>query len=153
MITPESLEGMFVLQGSYVHIEYFRNLRYVVVEQLASFIATERGRQLQSLLARLESAIHRTVPRIGLSATLGDMGLAAEFLRPGGASAVQEMVSKAQGQEIMLIVRGYEEAGAPSTSEGMGKENDAAGVDSATLAIGGEHLQATPGKEQSRLRQ
>lgn len=145
LITPESLEGMFVKQGFYVH-SIFRNLRYVVVDELHSFIVTERGRQLQSLLARLESAIHRTVPRVGLSATLGDMGLAAEFLRPGGASAVQTIVSKAVGQEIMLIVRGYEEAEAPSTSEGMGKENDAAEVDNATLAIGDDIFKQLRGK-------
>ena len=145
LITPESLEGMFVIQGFYVR-SIFRNLRYVVVDELHSFIATERGRQLQSLLARLESAIRRTVPRIGLSATLGDMGLAAEFLRPGTASGVQTIVSKVVGQEIRLIVRGYEEVGRPGTSEEIEKGNDAAEVDEATLAIGDDIFKQLRGK-------
>ena len=132
LITPESLEGMFVTQGFYVH-SIFCNLRYVVVDEIHSFIATERGRQLQSLLARLESAIRRAVPRIGLSATLGDMGLAAEFLRPGAANRVQTIVSNATGQEIRLVIRGYEEE--VGTSEDIWKENNGEEVDNATLAI------------------
>ena len=62
---------------------YFESLRYIVIDELHSFLGSERGAQLQSLLHRVELAIRRRVPRIGLSATLGDMAAAAEFLRPG----------------------------------------------------------------------
>jgi len=146
LITPESLEGTFVSQGFYLH-SVFRNLMFVVVDELHSFIGTERGRQLQSLLHRLEVAIKRRVPRIALSATLGDMGLATEHLRPGDAANVHLIVSKGAGQEIKLIVRGYEEkrpqieppeeaAGNSSQTE-QGEAEDAQ-VDSATAAIGND---------------
>jgi ATP-dependent Lhr-like helicase len=141
LITPESLEGFFVIQGFYIH-SIFRNLRFVVVDELHSFISAERGKQLQSLLHRLEFAIRRRVPRIGLSATLGDMALAADFLRPGSGGDVLQIVSSITGQEIKLIIRGYE-AGTPKLSVGKSgapmdgaDENDPAGGDNATLAIG-----------------
>lgn len=106
LITPESLEAIFVNRGSSVP-SLFAGLLYVVVDELHSFIGAERGKQLQSLLGRVECSIKRRVPRIALSATLGDMGMAAEFLRPGQGSKVECIVSGVSGQELKLLVRGY----------------------------------------------
>ncbi|MDB6086609.1 MAG: putative helicase [Gammaproteobacteria bacterium] len=105
LITPESLEAMFVLRGHEVR-RFFGELEYVVVDELHAFIGSDRGKQLQSLLRRIEAAIERRVPRVGLSATLGDMGLAARFLRPGGAAA-EIITSTAAGQELKVQLRGY----------------------------------------------
>lgn len=107
LITPESLEAMFVLRGSQAAV-VFAGLRYVVVDELHSFIGCERGRQLQSLLHRLELVLRRHVRRIGLSATIGDMDLAAQFLRPGAAERVTVLESSDDDQEIRLQLRGYE---------------------------------------------
>ncbi len=85
LITPESLEAQFVLRGHYLR-RFFGELDSVVVDELHAFIGTDRGKQLQSLLRRLEVLIERRVPRVGLSATLGDMGLAAEFFAPRGTA-------------------------------------------------------------------
>lgn len=106
LITPESLEAIFVNRGPSV-ASLFSKLLYVIVDELHSFIGTERGQQLQSLLRRVEHAIGRRVPRIALSATLGDMTIAASFLRPHGSDKVQIVVSGATGQELKLLVRGY----------------------------------------------
>jgi ATP-dependent Lhr-like helicase len=106
LITPESLEAVFVNRGSSVPA-LFSKLLYVVIDELHSFIGTERGQQLQSLLRRLEYGIQRWVPRIALSATLGDMTTAAGFLRPGTGEKVHVIVSSAAGQELKLLVRGY----------------------------------------------
>ncbi len=106
LITPESLEGLFVREGfSVPHL--FRHLKYVVIDEAHLFIASERGKQLQSVLHRLETALGRSVPRIGLSATLGDMNLAAEYLRPTDAASVHIIESKATGQMLKLAVHGY----------------------------------------------
>src|SRR4029453_5811508 len=85
----------------------FANLDFVGVDELHSFIASERGQQLQSLLSRLELAIRRRVPRIALSATLADLELAADFLRPGGDLACEILVSHESRQEVRLQIRGY----------------------------------------------
>jgi ATP-dependent Lhr-like helicase len=106
LITPESLEAMFVTRGTEV-TAFFGGLDYVVVDELHSFIATERGRQLQSLLHRVELAIGRVVPRVGLSATLGDIGAAAAFLRPNADEGPEIVESTVSRREVRLQVRGY----------------------------------------------
>lgn len=80
LITPESLEALFVRRGADV-VRIFAGLQFVVIDELHAFIGTERGIQLMSLLHRLEAVLRRKVRRIGLSATLGDMQVAREFLR------------------------------------------------------------------------
>lgn len=108
LITPESLEARFIRQG-WELAEWFATLRYVVVDELHAFIGTERGRQLQSLLHRVEMAVGRRIPRVALSATLGDFEVAAEFLRPGEGDDVVTIASERERQTVRLQVRGYEE--------------------------------------------
>jgi len=106
LITPESVESLFVNHGTAIP-QLFGKLLYIVVDELHSFIGSERGQQLQSLLHRIEFAIKRKVPRIGLSATIGDMNLASQFLRPNSNAETKMIVSTATGQELQLILRGY----------------------------------------------
>ncbi len=106
MITPESLEAMHVLKGPAVkktlgHVDAF------VVDELHSFVGAERGRQLQSLLARIESSAGSFRPRIGLSATMGDIGDAAAFLRPTGEQRVETIEVQGDGRELRLGVQGF----------------------------------------------
>jgi ATP-dependent helicase Lhr and Lhr-like helicase len=107
LITPESLEALFVRHGPEIG-RLFAQLAYVVVDELHSFIGTERGRQLQSLLHRIEVILQRQVPRIGLSATLSEMPLVADFLRPGHGEQVTIIESQAEGQELKIQLRGYD---------------------------------------------
>src|SRR5256885_13623249 len=58
---------------------------------------------------RIERVIGRQVPRVGLSATLGDMRLAADFLRPGQGTSVALVESKSSHSELRVLVKGYEE--------------------------------------------
>jgi ATP-dependent Lhr-like helicase len=148
LITPESLEAHFVLRGHSVP-RLFAALDYVVVDELHAFIGAERGRQVQSLLHRLETAIGRRVPRIGLSATLGDMSLAAGFLRPRDAGAVRVLVSGEGGQELRLQVRGYRtggqegDGGAADGGDDAEDEEDDTAADDASVAAICDHLFAT----------
>jgi ATP-dependent Lhr-like helicase len=106
LITPESLEALLCNRGSSVTAVFDRTT-FFVVDELHAFIGSERGKQLQSLMHRIERALGRQVPRIGLSATLGDMALAGSFLRPGGEPA--QVNSAAAGSELKVLVKGYEE--------------------------------------------
>lgn len=108
LITPESLEALFMLRGSDCS-RLFAGLAHVVIDEMHSFIGSERGTQLQSLLHRIEAACGHNVVRVGLSATLGDMDLAARFLRPGKSDAVERLVSERSGGELRLSLRGYEQ--------------------------------------------
>jgi ATP-dependent helicase Lhr and Lhr-like helicase len=106
LITPESLEALFAVRGPAV-ASLLTPLQYVVVDELHAFLGTERGAQLRSLLHRVELAIRRRVPRVGLSATLGDMSLAADALRPGEPQNARCILSSAGGQELSVQIRGY----------------------------------------------
>ena len=108
LITPESLEALLCNRGTSI-VPAFERLKFFVIDELHAFIGAERGKQLQSLMHRIERAIGRTVPRIGLSATLGDMSLAADFLRPGKGPAVTMVESRSTGNELKILVKGYEE--------------------------------------------
>jgi len=125
LITPESLEALFVLRGGEVG-GVLAPLRYVVVDELHSFIGTPRGAQLESLLTRIEIAIKRRPPRIGLSATLGDMAAATAVLRPTDPDGVLVISSSSEGQEIKLQIRAYR-ATAPVVSRAEALAAEAAG--------------------------
>ena len=105
LITPESLEALFMRRGREIP-RLFSQLEAVVVDELHAFIGSERGVQLASLLARLEIATCRRVDRIGLSATLGDMGLAAAALRRGGETTVRCVVATGE-MTLRAQIRGY----------------------------------------------
>jgi ATP-dependent Lhr-like helicase len=106
LITPESLEALFVIRGASIP-RLMSSVRYIVVDELHSFIGSERGKQLQSLLHRAEGAASRRIPRIALSATLGNMRLAADFLRPDAGVSVTLLNSTIYGQELKVAVRCY----------------------------------------------
>lgn len=140
LITPESLEALFVIHG-YRIATILAGVERVVIDEAHVFIASDRGKQLQSLLARLEQRVGRQVPRIGLSATLGDMAVAAEYLRPGRADQVLSVVSNNDSQEIQLQLRGYE-ASADQASSVSGGQSQVVEPPNAGPAIA-EHIWRT----------
>jgi ATP-dependent Lhr-like helicase len=125
LITPESLEALLCRRGHGL-AGLLSSLAYVVVDELHAFIGTERGKQLQSLLHRIETFLGRPVMRIGLSATLGDMNGAASFLRPDHSRKVSIVDSKGGGHDLKVLLKGYLEA-----TEGQ----NSASVDTARSSI------------------
>jgi ATP-dependent Lhr-like helicase len=78
LITPESIEAMFV-NKPYNIKKLFSNLKYVVIDEIHSFIGTDRGVQLQSILSRLQRLNTVSFSIVGLSATIGDYNEAKRF--------------------------------------------------------------------------
>ena len=105
LTTPESLEAILVRRGPEAG-RLFAALGTIVVDEMHAFMDAPRGRQLQSLLHRLETAAGHPVARIGLSATLADMRASAAFLRPLAPDAVTVLDSGGGGQELRLQLRG-----------------------------------------------
>lgn len=117
LITPESMEGLLIRHGHSLR-SLLGQLEYIVVDELHAFLEDERGKQLQSLMHRIDVALERRVVRIGLSATLGEMRLASDFLRPGAGAAVELVESRSNSQAFKVIVKGYLEASeSPDISE------------------------------------
>ncbi|MDR2509656.1 MAG: DEAD/DEAH box helicase [Spirochaetaceae bacterium] len=116
LITPESLQALFCNHGIEIP-RLFERAGYIVVDELHSFIGGERGKQLQSLLHFIEERTRRVIPRIGLSATLGDMNGAACFLseRRGALGSVTSscnvIISEQERGALKLLLKGVLQGG------------------------------------------
>lgn len=106
LITPESIEGLLCNHGARA-ADLLHGLRYVVVDELHAFPGGPRGAQLASLLHRIDLVARRHVPRVGLSATLGQVDLAADFLRPGRPDHVVVVEAASDGRDRRTSLRGY----------------------------------------------
>ena len=108
LITPESLESRLVLDPGWVRAS-FDSLKYIVIDEYHCFIGSERGAHLQSLMHRLENLLGRQrspIPRVALSATLGDMPAVMDFLRPN-SDFPRLLIEGGVGMDLKLQVRGY----------------------------------------------
>lgn len=104
LITPESLESLLFRYGDRLR-ETFGTLEAIIIDEMHSFIGIERGKQLQSLCHRIECILSRRIRRIGLSATLGDMSLAAEFLRIGAGQDVCIVEGHVESRVLKLSLK------------------------------------------------
>lgn len=81
-ITPESLESLVMNRSNDIP-RIFAGLRYVVIDEIHAMIGADRGNQVICLLSRIARLIGHSPRRVGLSATLGNIDLAAEWLGAG----------------------------------------------------------------------
>lgn len=91
LITPESIEAMFVNKPQNIS-PLFGSLRYVVIDEIHSFVGTERGVHLMSLLSRLQQINAKQIVTIGLSATVS----------PENYSDVKEITGNPENTKILL---------------------------------------------------
>lgn len=106
IITPESLESFLVNRSRSV-IQAFGGLKYVIIDELHSFIGNERGKQLQSILARLEMMTHNSPPRIAMSATFSDYSAVMEFLRQDSSRECRVLDSSGGNHQIRILLKEY----------------------------------------------
>ncbi|MDR2547344.1 MAG: DEAD/DEAH box helicase [Lachnospiraceae bacterium] len=81
-ITPESLEGLISNKRG-ACLSLFSDLRYVIIDEVHYFMRGVRGLQLLCVLERLTNLTGVNPRRVGLSATLGDVTLAENWLNTG----------------------------------------------------------------------
>jgi ATP-dependent Lhr-like helicase len=115
LMTPESLEGRLICQPTKMK-RVFGNLDAILIDEFHDFLEGPRGLQLASLLARLDDLCGQRARRIALSATLGDLRYAKNWLAYGDTSSVCVVEEKGSSQKLYSLVRGYENspsAGAP----------------------------------------
>ncbi|MBO1318237.1 DEAD/DEAH box helicase [Acanthopleuribacter pedis] len=107
LITPESLESLLIHQMGWLKTA-FAPLRYIVIDEFHAFIGSERGCQLLSLLTRLGFLLDKEVPRVALSATLGDLVMVGKCLRPAEAGCEPAVIeSAALKSSLKIQLRGY----------------------------------------------
>jgi len=72
LITPESIEALFANHPEHA-LTLFAHLKFIIIDEIHSFLGTDRGLHLKSLVSRIgQLAKARPARIIGLSATLGD---------------------------------------------------------------------------------
>ena len=109
LITPESLESLLIRDAGWVK-SAFGNLTYIVIDEFHSFLGRERGHHLLSLLHRLEHLLDRLktpIPRVALSATLGDLETVPLSLRPNHSLPCEIIKDTRSTSELKIQVKGY----------------------------------------------
>lgn len=148
IITPESLEVMLMSQKINKE-EVFKNIRFVVIDEIHAFADSERGSHLMSILERIQTFSKYDIQRIGLSATVGNPKDICNWMQ--GSSKRDSIVinpPKQKGQKLIEIkvVKKDEDLGievckriygkkalffsnSRSAAEGLKKEIEGKGID------------------------
>lgn len=95
--TPESL---YLLLTSQSGRSILKTARAIIIDELHALIDTKRGAHLMLSAARLDMLCGRPLQRIGLSATIEPLSVAAEYLAPEPAVVVAPKMKK----EVLLAV-------------------------------------------------
>lgn len=109
LITPESLESLLLRKPGWIK-RSCTALNYIVIDEFHAFIGKERGIQLLSLLTRLEHITGRIsdpVPRIALSATLGELERVPLALRPDKNLPCEIITGSRYQSNIKVQVKGF----------------------------------------------
>lgn len=105
-ITPESLESL-VTNKRGACLEMFSDLRFVIIDEVHHFMRDTRGIQLLCVLERLKKLTGVNPRRIGLSATLGDVSLAENWLNTGTGRACAAPIAEEGKKRIGLHIERF----------------------------------------------
>ncbi|MDE0461074.1 MAG: DEAD/DEAH box helicase [Caldilineaceae bacterium] len=109
LITPESLEARLIRDSGWLQAA-LESLKYIVIDEYHAFVGFQRGHHLQSLLTRLEHLLDRQqtpIPRIALSATIGDLDGVLKSLRPDSALPGELIIDSEGRSALRMQLRGY----------------------------------------------
>ena len=98
--TPESLEVILMNRTSGEKERVFQNIKFILIDEIHYFADSDRGIQLNSILNRI-SKYTPNASIIGLSATVGNPDLIAEWINP---SKPAEIVSDDSGRKLQYKV-------------------------------------------------
>ncbi|WP_227687876.1 DEAD/DEAH box helicase [Psychrobacter immobilis] len=109
LITPESLESLLIRDAGWVK-QAFGDLKYIVIDEFHAFLGSERGQHLLSLLNRLEHVAGRLetpIPRVALSATLGNIETVPLSLRPNHSLPCVIIKDTESTSNVKVQLKGY----------------------------------------------
>lgn len=108
LITPESLEAMLVNAPQNAR-KLFGAVDYIVIDEIHSFLGSDRGIQLKSILSRLKPFNTVKALIVGLSATIGDYAQAKSMI---GNEANTKVLLDKSAKEVDVRLRYYAAGGA-----------------------------------------
>lgn len=117
LITPESLEVILMNKTSGVKQRIFKNIKYIIIDEIHYFAASDRGVQLNSLLNRI-SKYTPNASIIGLSATVGNPDLISqwistkdktEIIRDNGRRKLQYKILNLSENDLPSVLKKYQD--------------------------------------------
>jgi len=147
LITPESLESLLMKIGQDSR-RIFLNLQAMVIDELHVFLDSERGRQLASLLNRIDAYRQDLVRtrKIGLSATIGDVEIAQEWLA-GNNKYPSTLIKSSQTNDVELLIKTFiEEIALEQIENNVSDENKKSDLNGNLLSIANHLLTHFNGK-------
>ncbi len=129
-ITPESLESLLTNKRG-ACLQMFSDLRFIIIDEVHQFMRDARGLQLLCVLERLQNLTGVKPRRIGLSATLGDVSLAKNWLNSGTDRDCAAPISEEGKKRVRLHIERF---------VNLREQDDAASNDISdnTLTTGGD---------------
>lgn len=131
LITPESLEVIFMNKSSQEKERIFKNVKYVIVDEIHYFVESDRGTQLNSIINRMKAYFNDSVSIVGLSATVGNPETVSKWLNPdkpaeivtdpskrpfdykvlcGSDTDICEVLGRYVGRKILIFVHSRKDA-------------------------------------------
>ncbi|UJW57966.1 DEAD/DEAH box helicase [Bacillus sp. A116_S68] len=107
-ITLESIESLFINRTEQIR-NLFKNLDFVVIDEIHSFLNNERGVHLRSLLSRIET-LSKNRPRIiGLSATIDNFQFVKEWVNYKFPDEVEVVDEKGSEKQLLYYLMHFPE--------------------------------------------
>lgn len=107
LITPESIESLFVNRSRFLG-SMFRNLRFVVIDEIHALVGRERGLQLRSQLYRLCRYSETSFRIVGLSATVGDAIVEYKrWVAPDVPASVTHISDPGETKRVLFRIQGF----------------------------------------------
>lgn len=104
-ITPESLEVIMMNKKKIEKEKIFKNVKYIIIDEIHYFANSDRGIQLNSLINRIKKYAP-DVSIIGLSATVGNPKEIAEWINTKKAATI---VKDTYGRKLQYKVKNLDE--------------------------------------------
>lgn len=142
LITPESLESLLINSSGWLK-QAFSPVAYIVIDEFHAFIGSGRGMQLLSLLNRIDHVLGRhanPVPRVALSATLGELDKVPELLRPDKRLSCETVTDNNSSSTLQVQVKGYLEPVIKKGKEPQRSAEEQVCADIFRLCRGDSHL-------------
>ncbi|ARJ37727.1 DEAD/DEAH box helicase [Sporosarcina ureae] len=106
-ITPESVESLFINRTEYIR-NLFKGIEFIVIDEIHSFINSERGVQLRSLLSRVEQYTIQRPRIIGLSATIDNFELVKEWVNYKDTKNVEIIETTGSEKQLQYYLMHFE---------------------------------------------
>lgn len=109
-ITPESIESLFINRTNYLS-PLFKNVEYIIIDEIHSFIGTERGVHLRALLDRLSHYVESRVRIVGLSATISNFHEVKKWISFENMTDVAIIQSSGHDKKLLYSLMYFPEGG------------------------------------------